>query len=333
MIIKKRINGEEEERFALRSMDDEFESVTGAKKRTYAELVKATNNFAEGQKLGEGRFGSVYRGSLKDVDSEVAVKRISTMSRQGVKEYASEVTITSRLRHKNLVELICWCHEKKELLLVYEFMSNGSLDSHLFNRERSLMWPERYKIAQGLAYSLHYLHFECEPCVLHRDIKASNVMLDSDLNAKLGDFSLARIVSPEKALQSTKIGGTFGYMAPEYALTGRASQEADVYSFGVVVLEIVCGRKPITPNADENQIYKVEWLWGLYARGKLIEAADPRLEGNFDKQQIERLTIIGLCCAHPHCSSRPSMKQVISMLNFEVSLPILELEMSVSDYF
>ncbi|KAK8259435.1 hypothetical protein V6Z11_D13G055400 [Gossypium hirsutum] len=259
-------------------------------------------------KIGEGGFGAVYRGFLKDSDSEVAIKRISTISSQGIKEYASEVRITSQLRHKNL----------KELLLVYEFMLNGSLDSHLFDGERPLEWRVRYDIAQGLASSLHYLHFECKSCVLHRDIKASNVLLDSNFNAKLGDFGLARIVSHEKAPQSTKFGGTLGYMAPEYVSSGTASQETDVYSFGIVALEIACGRRPIVANANRNEINIVEWLWGLYAKTKHIEAADPRLEGKFNEEQMERLMIVGLSCAHPDFNSRPSIKQVIRMLNFEV---------------
>ncbi|XWS39801.1 hypothetical protein CRYUN_Cryun18bG0085600 [Craigia yunnanensis] len=153
-------------------------------------------------------------------------------------------------------------------------MSNGSLDSHLFHGERLLTWTKRYTIAQGLASSLHYLHFECEPCVVHRDIKASNVLLDSSFNTKLGDFGLARIVAHEKALQSTKIGGTFGYMVPEYVSTGRASQEIDVYSFGIVALEIACGRKLILCKANGNKINIVGWLWEFYAKGKLMEATD-----------------------------------------------------------
>ncbi|KAB2047532.1 hypothetical protein ES319_A13G052500v1, partial [Gossypium barbadense] len=314
---KKKKKREKNEVFAVRSMDKEFERVTGAKKRTFAELLEATNNFAKRQKIGGGGFGAVYRGFLKDLDSEVAIKRISTISSQGIKEYASEGRITSQLRHKNLVQLIGWCHEKKELLLVYEFMLNGSLDSHLFDGERLLEWRLRYDIAQGLASSLQYLHFECKSCVLHRDIKASNVLLDSNFNAKL------EISAP----QSTKCGGTLGYMAPEYVSSGTASQETDVYSFGIVALEIACGRRPILANANRNEINIVEWLWGLYAKGKHIEAADPRLEGKFNQQQMERLMIVGLSCAHPDFNSRPSIKQVIRMLNFEVSPPILPFQM------
>ncbi|XVF67312.1 hypothetical protein PTKIN_Ptkin10aG0110800 [Pterospermum kingtungense] len=322
IFLKKRKKRGKDELFAIQSM-----------KITLAELVQATNNFAEEQKLGEGGFGAVYRGFLKDQTYEVAVKRISTTSRQGIREYASEVMVTSRLRNRNLVQLIGWCHEKNELLLVYEYMRNGCLDSHLFKGERLLTWTERYTIAQGLASSLHYLHFECEPCVLHRDIKPSNVLLDSGFNAKLGDFGLARIVSHEKELQSTKLGGTFGYMAPEYAATSGASPETDVYSFGIVALEIACGRKPILLEANGNEISIVEWLWEFYAKGKLMEAADQRLQGNFDEQQMERLMMLGLWCAHPHFNSRPSMKQVVIVLNFDVAAPPIPFEMPVPKYF
>ena len=194
----KRSRGKEEEFGIDMSMENEFETGSGPKKFSYGQLSRATNNFSEEQKLGEGGFGGVYRGFLRDLNSYVAVKRISKGSKQGIKEYASEVRIISRLRHRNLVQLIGWCHEKKELLLVYEFMENGSLDSHLFQEKTMLTWAMRYKIAQGLASALLYLHEEWEQCVVHRDVKSSNVMLDSNFNAKLGDFGLARLVDHEK---------------------------------------------------------------------------------------------------------------------------------------
>ena len=175
-------------------MDIEFEKGTGPKSFTYREIIHATNNFAEGGKLGEGGFGGVYKGLLSESNAEVAVKRVSKGSKQGKKEYMSEVTIISHLRHKNLVQLIGWCHEQGELLLVYEYMPNGSLDTHLFGIEIMLIWPIRYKIALGLASALLYLHEEWQQCVIHRDIKSSNIMLDSNFNAKLGDFGLARLV-------------------------------------------------------------------------------------------------------------------------------------------
>ncbi|KAK2983192.1 hypothetical protein RJ640_018537 [Escallonia rubra] len=298
-------------------MSDEFEKGSGPKKFSYSELTRATSNFSEEEKLGEGGFGSVYRGFLRELNSHVAIKRVSKGSKQGVKEYASEVKIISKLRHRNLVLLIGWCHEKKELLLVYELMPNGSLDYHLFKGKNLLTWGIRYKIAHGLASALLYLHEEWEQCVVHRDIKSSNVMLDSNFNAKLGDFGLARFVDHEKGSQTTVLAGTMGYMAPEFFITGKASKESDVFSFGVLALEITCGRKPIDPEAAEGQIRMVEWVWELYGKGKLLEAADPKLSADFDQQEMEYLMIVGLWCAHPDNNLRPSIRQAIHVLNLE----------------
>ncbi|XP_031132020.1 L-type lectin-domain containing receptor kinase IX.1-like [Ipomoea triloba] len=194
-------------------MDGVFQKAgTGAKKFSYSELATATNSFSEEQKLGEGGFGGVYLGFLRDLNLEVAVKRVSSQSKQGIEQYASEVKIISRLRHRNLVPLHGWCHEKGELLLVYEYMPGGSLDSHLFKRKSPLNWKLRYRIAQGLASALSYLHEEWEQCVLHRDIKSSNVLLDSSFNARLGDFGLASLIDHEKAPEKTYMGGTPGYV-------------------------------------------------------------------------------------------------------------------------
>lgn len=184
-------------------MNYEFEMGTGPRRFSYNELAQSTNDFAENEKLGEGGFGGVYRGFLKDSKTYVAVKRVSKSSKQGIKEYASEVRIISRLRHRNLVQLTGWCHNKGKLLLVYEYMDNGSLDTHLFKEKSLLAWDTRYKIAHGLASALLYLHEEWEQCILHRDIKSSNVMLDSNFNAKLGDFGLAKMVDHDKGSQTT----------------------------------------------------------------------------------------------------------------------------------
>ncbi|KAF5448520.1 hypothetical protein F2P56_029045 [Juglans regia] len=230
LVYRKRTKrGEEEDLSFILSMDEEFERGTGPKKFSYEELVSATNNFAEENKLGEGGFGGVYKGFINELNSYVAVKRVSRGSKQGIKEYASEVKSISQLRHRNLVQLTGWCHEKKYLLLIYEFMHNGSLDLHLFKGESLLTWVMRYNIAQGLAFALLYLHEEWEQCVLHRDIKSSNVMLDSSFNAKLGDFDLARLVDHGKGSQTTVVAGTMGYMAPECFISGRASKESYIY--------------------------------------------------------------------------------------------------------
>ncbi|KAK9988767.1 hypothetical protein SO802_029006 [Lithocarpus litseifolius] len=306
------ISKEEDLGFDL-SMDDEFERGTGPKKFSYNELVSATNNFAEEKKLGEGGFSGVYQGFLRDLNSYVAIKRVSRGSKQGIKEYASEMKSISRLRHRNLVQLLGWCHEKKDLLLIYEFMSNGCSDSHLFKGKSLLTWVVRYNIARGQASALLYLHEEWEQCVLHRDIKSSNVMLDSNINAKLGDFGLARLVYHDKGLQTTALAGTMGYMAPECVISA-------------------CGRKPINPNAKEDEIIMLEWVWELYGTGNLLKAADPRLCGNFDEQQMERFMVVGLWCAHPDSIARPSIRKAIHVLDFETALPILEPKIPVPTY-
>ncbi|KAG5014953.1 hypothetical protein JHK85_021089 [Glycine max] len=312
------------------NMADEFPKGTGPKSFCYNELVSATNKFAE--KLGQGGFGGVYKGYLKDLKSYVAIKRISKESRQGMKEYVTEVKVISQLRHRNLVQLIGWCHRKNDFLLIYEFMPNGSLDSHLYGVKSFLTWTVRYNIALGLASALLYLQEEWEQCVIHRDIKSSNIMLDSCFNAKLGDFGLARLVDHEKGSQTTRIAGTRGYIAPEYFTSGKATKESDIYSFGVVLLEIASGRKPVELEAEEGQITVVEWVWKLYGLGRFLEAADPKLCGEFDENQMERLVIVGLWCVHPDYSFRPSIRQVIQVLKFESALPILPEMMPVPTY-
>ncbi|KAH7566798.1 hypothetical protein JRO89_XS08G0236900 [Xanthoceras sorbifolium] len=313
-------------------MDDEFEKGTGPKRFTYHQLSRATNNFAEGGKLGEGGFGGVYKGLLSDQSTEIAVKRVSRGSKQGKKEYMSEVRIISRLRHRNLVQLIGWCHEQGDLLLVYEYMANGSLDSHLFKGKLMLTWAVRYKIAIGLASALLYLHEEWEQCVVHRDIKSSNVMLDSNFNAKLGDFGLARFVDHELGSQTTVLAGTMGYLAPECVTTGKASKESDVYSFGIVALEIACGRRPVEPKQEASKLMLVEWVWDLYGKDQLFEAVDHRLGSEFDERQMECLMIVGLWCCHPDYNVRPSIRQAINVFNFEAPLPSLPSKLPVPMY-
>ncbi|KAI3497324.1 hypothetical protein L1887_39851 [Cichorium endivia] len=322
---------EAEHRFEV-GMENELEMGMGPRKFTYRELARSTGDFSEDHKLGEGGFGGVYRGFLKELNTYVAVKRVSKSSKQGIKEYASEVTIISRLRHRNLVQLTGWCHERGELLLVYEFMENGSLDLHLFKEKSLLTWGTRYKIAHGLASALLYLHEEWEQCVLHRDIKSSNIMLDANFNAKLGDFGFAKLVDHEKGSQTTLLAGTIGYMAPECVITGMATRESDVFSFGVVALEIACGRKTMVYKAQKNQVRLVEWVWEVYGSETLLDAVDPRLGSDYEEEEVKRLMVVGLWCAHPDSDLRPSMRQVIQVLNSEASLPTLPSKMPVASY-
>ncbi|KAL5988423.1 hypothetical protein ACLOJK_036187 [Asimina triloba] len=332
--MKKNRSGKAGEMLVHASMNDDFERGTWPKKFSYEELVTATNNFSDERKLGEGGFGGVYMGYLSSLNLAVAVKKISQGSKQGKREYATEVKIISRLRHRNPVQLIGWCHDHGEFLLIYQFMPNGSLDTHIFGRRGPLAWTARHKISLGLASALLYLHEEGEQCVVHRDIKSSNVMLDSNFNAKLGDFGLARLMDHELGPRTTVVAGTLGYLAPECIATGKSSKESDVYSFGVVLLEIACGRKAIEPSREEREVRLVNWVWALYGRGRLIEAADERLnaDADFDQKQMECLMNVGLWCSHPDIDHRPSIKQAIQVLSFEAPLPQLPNQMPVPTY-
>nr|XP_043633491.1 L-type lectin-domain containing receptor kinase IX.1-like [Erigeron canadensis] len=320
------------ETVALTSMNDDLERGAGPKRFSYSDLVSATNNFSNDRKLGEGGFGCVYKGYLSREGIVVAVKKISQGSRQGKKEYITEVKIISSLRHRNLVRLIGWCHDQTQFLLVYEFMPNGSLDSHLFGQKSHIQWAVRYKIATGLASALLYLHEEWEQCVVHRDIKTSNIMLDSGFNAKLGDFGLARLMDHEMGPQTTGLAGTLGYLAPECVTTGKASKESDVYSFGVVALEIACGRKAMDSVDPNSDLGLVKWVWDLLGKGELLSGVDQKLNKEFDVKQVECLMKVGLWCAHPDRNLRPSIRQAIQVLKFEAAVPNLPMKMPVPIY-
>ncbi|XP_045084214.1 L-type lectin-domain containing receptor kinase IX.1 isoform X2 [Aegilops tauschii subsp. strangulata] len=325
--LNERTEEMEEDLFDDEEMADEFSKGTGPKRFRYNELAVATGNFADRGKLGEGGFGSVYRGFIKDLKLDVAIKRVSKSSKRGRKEYISEVRIISRLRHHNLVQLIGWCHGAGELLLVYELMPGGSLDTHLYSMEGVLTWPVRHEIMLGISSALLYLHQEWEQCVLHRDIKPSNIMLDTCFSAKLGDFGLARLVDHSHGSHTTELAGTMGYMDPDCMVTGRATAESDMYSFGVVLLEIACGRRPVVVLPDDSVIHLAQRVSELYSQGRVLDAADPRLTGEFDVQEMERVIIVGLWCTAHDRSLRPSIRQAINVLRFEAPLPSLPARM------
>ncbi|OEL33456.1 L-type lectin-domain containing receptor kinase IX.1 [Dichanthelium oligosanthes] len=315
--------------------DDLEEEVAGPQRFCYDELAAATGNFSDDRRLGRGGFGSVYRGSLTDANRDVAVKRVSETSRQGWKEFVSEVRIISRLRHRNLVQLIGWCHGgDDELLLVYELMHNGSLDAHLYDPERVLTWPARYGIAVGVGSALLYLHEEADRRVVHRDVKPSNVMLDALFTAKLGDFGLARLIDDGRRSHTTGVAGTMGYIDPECMLAGRASVESDVYSFSVLLLEITCGRRPAVCVREEDEcfVHLVQWVWDSYGGGSILDAADARLDGEFDGREMACTMLVGLWCAHPDRSLRPTIRQAVNVLRFEAPPPILPAKMPVATY-
>ncbi|GLJ35598.1 hypothetical protein SUGI_0715590 [Cryptomeria japonica] len=315
---------EDEEQPVNVDIDMEIAMEHVPRKFTYEELTLSTSNFSEEKRLGRGGFGDVYKGILVRSNEIVAVKRISAGSKQGKKEYLAEISTINRLRHRNLVQLLGWCHEKAQLLLVYEYMPNGSLDNFLFGERRGeVEWSRRYGIATDIANALLYLHELWDECVVHRDIKSSNVLLDAQFNAKLGDFGLARLVKHDQWLQTTKVAGTLGYLAPECAVTGISSPESDVFSFGAVALEIACGRPVLDHSLQSPKVRLVEWVWEMYGEGRLFDAADKNLEGVFDRAELEQLVVIGLWCSHPDPSSRPKIRQVLQLLHFEVPLPRL----------
>ncbi|OMO62981.1 hypothetical protein CCACVL1_22538 [Corchorus capsularis] len=316
---------------AYPNIEDHIKSTTAPRRFKLRELRNATGNFNHKNKLGKGGFGTVYKGVWKE--KEIAVKRVSKKSNQGNQEFIAEVTTIGNLNHKNLVKLVGWCYENRELLLVYEFMPHGSLDKYIFYNDKAsqdepsqptLRWETRLMIIQGVAEALDYLHNGSDKRVLHRDIKSSNIMLDSEFNARLGDFGLARTIQQrEKTHHSTiEIAGTPGYMAPETFLISRATVETDVYSYGILVLEVICGRKP--GNQSELNNYNnsiVNWLWEFYRKGKITEAVDSKLDGEFNEKEVESALILGLACCHPNPHYRPSMKTVLAVLTGEADPP------------
>ncbi|CAM6095752.1 unnamed protein product [Calypogeia fissa] len=293
---------------------------------SYQDLSLATRGFEEESKLGTGGFGSVYRGVLPSTGIQVAVKKVNTDSTQGEKEFMAEVCIINLARHKNLIQLRGWCRDasKKQYLLVYELMSNGSLDKWLFRPAAEetaiLSWPQRFNIVTGIAAAMEYLHHGCPRQVIHRDIKSSNIMLDKDWNAKLGDFGLARLVDHEKTPDITLVAGTFGYIAPEVAASGRFTDKADIFAFGAVVLEVACGRKALLARLPPEEIILVDWVWGKLSGGDLLSTVDKRLK-EYDTYWMEVLLGVGLLCSHPNPLARPSMKQISRILAGEAPLP------------
>ncbi|XP_043709073.1 probable L-type lectin-domain containing receptor kinase S.5 [Telopea speciosissima] len=288
----------------------------------FGDLKKATNNFDEKMKLGQGGFGVVYKGVLPEENIEVAVKKFSRDNMKGIDDFLAELTIINRLRHKHLVRLLGWCHKNSLLLLVYDYMPNGSLDSHLFGGpEKTLSWERRYNIIAGVASALHYLHDEYDQRVVHRDLKASNVMLDSSFNARLGDFGLARALDNEKTSYAELEGvpGTMGYVAPECFHMGKATTESDVFGFGAVVLEVVCGKRPSMNIAGFH--FLVDWVWTLYREGRILHAIDERLVDNYDAQQAERLLLLGLACSHPIAAQRPKTPIIVQIISGSVPPP------------
>ncbi|XP_075664268.1 putative leucine-rich repeat receptor-like serine/threonine-protein kinase At3g14840 [Castanea sativa] len=298
---------------------------------TYRQIKAATNNYNPTNKIGEGGFGSVYKGILLD-GTVIAVKQLSPKSKQGSREFVNETGMISGLQHPNLVRLYGCCIEGKHLLLVYEYMENNSLAHTLFgpaDGRLKLDWPARQKICIGIARGLAFLHEESTLKVVHRDIKTTNVLLDRDLNPKISDFGLAKLNEEENTHISTRIAGTIGYMAPEYALRGYLTNKADVFSFGVVALEIVAGKNNMKYQPNENFVCLLDKAIVLQQKGILMELVDPELGSEFSKEEVLKMIKVALLCTNPSPAPRPTMTAVVSMLEGGTVVDELNIDPSI----
>lgn len=291
---------------------------------TYEELARATDGFTDANLLGSGGFGYVHRGILPN-GKEVAVKQLKAGSGQGEREFQAEVEIISRVHHKHLVSLVGYCSTGAQRLLVYEFVPNNTMEFHLHGKGRPTMdWPTRLRIALGSAKGLAYLHEDCHPKIIHRDIKAANILLDFKFEAKVADFGLAKFSSDLNTHVSTRVMGTFGYLAPEYAASGKLTDKSDVFSYGVMLLELITGRRPV----DKNQTYQddslVEWARPLLTRAleedDFDSLIDPRIQNEYDPNEMLRMVACAASCTRHSAKRRPRMSQVVRALEGDVSL-------------
>ncbi|KAK8493958.1 hypothetical protein V6N13_029077 [Hibiscus sabdariffa] len=282
---------------------------------SYDELKQATGGFSDGNLLGSGGFGRVFKATLPN-QTEVAVKCVNHDSKQGLREFMAEIESMGRLQHKNLVQMRGWCRKGNELMLVYDYMPNGSLNRWIFDKpEKLLGWRQRLSVLADVAEGLNYLHHGWDQVVVHRDIKSSNILLDSEMRGRLGDFGLAKLYEHGQVPNTTRVVGTLGYLAPELATVAVPTASSDVYSFGVVVLEVVCGRRPLEMSTErEEEQVLMDWVRELYGEGRLREAADGRLREEYNGEEVEMMLKLGLACSHPDPAKRPTMKEVVAVL-------------------
>ncbi|KAF8033338.1 hypothetical protein BT93_D2063 [Corymbia citriodora subsp. variegata] len=299
---------------------EDWERDYGPHRFKYKDLYVATKGFRDQELLGTGGFGRVYRGILPTSKIKIAVKRVSHESRQGMKQFIAEIISIGRLRHRNIVTLLGYCRRKGELLLVYDYMPNGSLDRYLHNQPKvTLNWSQRFRVIKGVANGLSYLHEGWEQVVIHRDIKASNILLDSELNGRLGDFGLARLYDHGANPQTTHLVGTLGYLAPENTRTARATTSTDVFAFGAFLLEVACGRRPIEAREEEDMIL-VDWVFSCWDKSDILEARDPNLGMDFVAKEVELVLQLGLLCSQSQPTARPSMRQVVQYLEGDLTM-------------
>ncbi|XP_026421046.1 proline-rich receptor-like protein kinase PERK12 [Papaver somniferum] len=289
---------------------------------TYDDLMGITEGFSRKNVIGEGGFGAVYKGYLPD-GRTVAVKQLKAGSGQGEREFRAEVDIISRVHHRHLVSLVGYCIADAQRLLVYEFVPNNTLEHHIHNKGLLLDWSKRVKIAIGSARGLAYLHEDCHPKIIHRDIKSANILLDNDFEAQVADFGLAKLSNDITTHVSTRVMGTFGYMAPEYASSGKLTDRSDVFSFGVVLLELVTGRRPIDPSLQDESL--VEWARPLIASaietGDFSELVDSRLENRYVESEMFKMAETAAACVRHSATKRPRMVQVLRALDTDGDMP------------
>ncbi|KAG8052013.1 hypothetical protein GUJ93_ZPchr0001g32055 [Zizania palustris] len=315
-------------RMRYTELREDWEVEFGPHRFSYKDLLHATDGFKSKNLIGAGGFGRVYKGVLPLSKSEIAVKKVSHDSKQGMKEFIAEVVSIGRLQHRNLVQLLGYCRRKGELLLVYDYMSNGSLDKHLYSDKQILGWGQRFQIIKGIASALLYLHEEWEKVIIHRDIKTSNVLLDSEMNSRLGDFGLARLYDRGEDPQTTHVVGTIGYLAPELGRSSKATPLTDIFAFGIFILEVTCGRRPIVqaPQGGEDQrnpVLLVDWVLEHWHDGSITDTVDAKLHGNYNIDEVCLVLKLGLLCAHPLSNARPTIRQVIKYLNGDMAMPDL----------
>ncbi|KAG2311073.1 hypothetical protein Bca52824_022630 [Brassica carinata] len=302
---------------------EEWEKEYGPLRFSYKSLYKATKGFSKNEFLGKGGFGEVYKGTFPRSKEarEVAVKKVSHDGEEGMKQFVAEIVSMRSSKHRSLVPLLGYCRRKHELLLVSEYMPKGSLDQYLFdNNDRpTLPWWRRLAIIKDIASALSYLHTEADHVVIHRDIKAANVMLDAEFNGRLGDFGMSRLYDRGADPTTTAAVGTIGYMAPELTTMGH-STGTDVYAFGVFLLEVTCGRRPVEPGLSAEKRFLVKWVCECWRRFSLVDAIDTRLT-EFSSEEVEKVLKVGLLCANLAPDARPSMEQVVQYLNGNLDLP------------
>eukprot|EP00253_Pinus_taeda_P016197 PITA_16197 len=319
-------------------------NTTNSRAFTLDEMVIATQNY--NRKIGQGGFVSVFLGNLPE-GKVIAVKVLSLFSKQRVREFLNEVDLLSKINHRNLVSLLGYCNETREVMLVYEYMSGGSLKDHLYgssSEETELSWKTRLKIAMDAAQGLEYLHVGSTPKIIHRDIKSANILLDSNMNGKLADFGLSRMtIDGEATHVTTRVKGTFGYLDPEYYITQRLTEKSDVYSFGVVLLEIICGRPPIDLKLPEHELNIVRWVahnsylhFGVESNNKAYLQVTPylldmdenhvleideiggridkRWDDSYELKSITRVAKVAMRCVEAKPSLRPSVSEVVREL-------------------